>query len=172
MHFSISRSSCAAKSKRAWAVSDPVAQGLVTNLSHPGENLTGFSVFEPNIGSKWLQLLKDIAPSVTNVAVMFNPSTSPYNDLWMRSIEAAAPVVGMSTTRAVILDEEDIRKTISLVSMKPGGGLIVPSDSFTYERATLITSLAASSRLPTLYVDLTEQLRKGANYGVKRAYAC
>jgi putative tryptophan/tyrosine transport system substrate-binding protein len=80
------------------AVSDPVAQGFVTNLSHPGANLTGFSVFEPNIGSKWLQLLKDIAPSVTNVAVMFNPSTSPYNDLWMRSIEAAAPVVGMSTT--------------------------------------------------------------------------
>jgi ABC-type uncharacterized transport system substrate-binding protein len=79
-------------------VSDPVAQGFVTNLSHPGANLTGFSVFEPNIGSKWLQLLKDIAPSVTNVAVMFNPSTSPYNDLWMRSIEAAAPVVGMSTT--------------------------------------------------------------------------
>jgi putative ABC transport system substrate-binding protein len=161
------------------AVSDPVAQGFVTNLSHPGANLTGFSVFEPNIGSKWLQLLKDIAPSVTNVAVMFNPSTSPYNDLWMRSIEAAAPVVGMSTTRAVILDEVDIRRTVSLVSMKPGGGLIVPSDSFTYERATLITSLAASSRLPTLYayarfthegglisygVDLTEQLRKGANY--------
>ena len=161
------------------AVSDPVAQGFVTNLSHPGGNLTGFSVFEPNIGSKWLQLLKDIAPSVTNVAVMFNPRTSPYNDLWMRSIEAAAPVVGMSTTRAVILDEEDIRKTISLVSMKPGAGLIVPSDSFTYERATLIVSLAASSRLPTLYayarfthqgglisygVDLTEQLRKGANY--------
>jgi len=56
-------------------VSDPVGQGFVANVSHPGGNLTGFSNFDPDIGSKWLQVLKDVAPSVTHVTVMFNPRT-------------------------------------------------------------------------------------------------
>src|SRR6516164_10504029 len=66
------------------AVSDPVGQGFVASVSHPGGNLTGFSNFDPDIGSKWLQVLKDVAPPVTHVAVMFNPRTSPYNALWKR----------------------------------------------------------------------------------------
>src|SRR3974377_1634668 len=65
-------------------VSDPVGQGFVANVSHPGGNLTGFSNFDPDIGSKWLQVLQDLAPSVTNVAVMFNPRTSPQHDVWVR----------------------------------------------------------------------------------------
>ena len=60
------------------AVSDPISQGFVTNVSKPGGNLTGFSNFDTDIGSKWLQVLKDVAPSVKEVSVMFNPRTSPY----------------------------------------------------------------------------------------------
>ena len=72
-------------------VSDPVAQGFVASLAHPGGNMTGFSNYEPDVGRRWLQLLKEVAPSATQIAVLFNPITSPYNALWMRSIEAAAP---------------------------------------------------------------------------------
>ena len=73
------------------AVSDPVGQGFVANVSHPGGNLTGFSNFDPDIGSKWLQLLKDVSPSLTHVTVMFNPHTSPYNSRWMQAIKQVAP---------------------------------------------------------------------------------
>ncbi len=117
-------------------VSDPVAQGFVASLAHPGGNMTGFSNFEPGIGSKWLQLLKDIAPSLTQVAVMFNPRTSPYNALWMQSINGAAPTFGVSAAQASVETNEDIRSTINALREKSGSGLIVPSDSLTYN-ATL-----------------------------------
>jgi putative tryptophan/tyrosine transport system substrate-binding protein len=161
------------------AVSDPVAQGFVASLAHPGGNITGFSNFEPNIGSKWLQLLKEIAPSVTQVGVLFNPRTSPYNALWMHSIEAAAPGFGVSAAHVSVQADEDIRRTIGTLGTKSGSGLIVPSDSFTWERAALIASLATNSRLPAVYafprfthegglisygIDLVEQLGKAAAY--------
>src|SRR5262249_14921037 len=59
-------------------VSDPVAQGFVTSLAHPGGNMTGFSNYEPDVGRRWLQLLKEVAPLATQIAVLFNPITSPY----------------------------------------------------------------------------------------------
>jgi len=131
------------------SVSDPVAQGFVASLAHPGGNITGFSNYDPSIGSKWLQMLKDITPFGTNVTVMFNPRTSPYNEtLFMNSIEAAAPTFGVHVTQASVLDVEDIRKTIRFLGSTPGSGLIVPSDPFTLEREGLITSLATSNRLP------------------------
>ena len=77
-------------------VSDPVAQKFVASLAHPGGNMTGFSNYEPDIGRRWLQLLKEVAPSAMQIAVLFNPVTSPYNALWMHSIEAAAPSFNVS----------------------------------------------------------------------------
>jgi putative ABC transport system substrate-binding protein len=162
------------------AVSDPVGQGFVASLAHPGGNMTGFSNYDPNIGSKWLQILKEIAPSVTKVAVMFNPHTSPYNaTLFMPSIEVAAPTLGVVSSQVSVLDDEDVRRTIGLLGSKSGSGLIIPSDPFTFERAALIASLATSNRLPAIYafrgfaragglvaygVDMDEQLRKAAGY--------
>src|SRR5262249_56904968 len=72
-------------------VTDPVGQGLVPNLAHPGGNLTGFTSFEFSIGTKWLQALKQTAPHVTQVALVFNPHSAPFADLLLRPIEAAAP---------------------------------------------------------------------------------
>jgi putative ABC transport system substrate-binding protein len=159
-------------------VSDPVAQGFVESLAHPGGNITGFSNFEPNIGSKWLQLVKEIAPSIAHVGVLFNPRTSPYNALWMHSIETAAPGFGVSAQLSV-QDDEDIRRAISILGTKSGSGLIVPSDSFTFGRAPMIASLAVNSRLPAVYafprfvhdgglisygIDLVGQLGKAAAY--------
>src|SRR5215468_11712460 len=106
-------------------VSDPVAQGFVASLAHPGGNMTGFSNYEPNIGSKWLQLLKEIAPSTTQVGVLFNPRTSPYNALWMHSIEAAAPGFGVSAAQLSVQSDEDIRRAIGILETKSRSGLIV-----------------------------------------------
>lgn len=161
-------------------MSDPVGQGFVANLSHPGGNMTGFSNYDPNIGGKWLQVLKEIAPSVTNVAVMFNPRTSPYNvTLFMPSIEVAAPTLGMVSSQVAVSDDDDVLRTIGLLGSKPGTGLIIPSDPFMFGRAALIASLAISNRLPAIYafsgfaragglvaygVDMEEQLRKAAGY--------
>ena len=134
------------------AVSDPVAQGFVASLAHPGGNITGFSNFEPNIGSKWLQLLKEIVPSITHVGVLFNPRTSPYNALWMHSIEAAAPAFGVSAAQVSVQSDEDIRTAIDRLATMSGSGLIVPSDFFTFERAAMIASLATNSRLPGVFM--------------------
>ena len=155
-------------------VSDPVGQGFVANVSHPGGNLTGFSNFDPDIGSKWLQVLKDVAPAVTHVTVMFNPRTSPYNALWMQAIERAAPGFQVSVSQASVQSDEDIRNAITGLGTKPGGGLLVPSDSFTYERSAMIAALATANRVPAIHaflrfvheggliaygVDLVDQLR-------------
>ena len=160
-------------------VSDPVGQGFVANVSHPGGNLTGFSNFDPDIGSKWLQVLKDVAPSVTHVTVMFNPRTSPYNALWMQAIEQTAPGFQVSVSQASVQSDEEIRNAITGLGTKPGGGLLVPSDPFTYERTAMITALATGSKVPAIYafplfahaggliaygVDLADQLRNAGGY--------
>ena len=83
-------------------VSDPVGQGLVSNLAHPGGNLTGFTSFEFSIGTKWLEALKQTAPRVTRVLLMFNPESAPFADLFLRPVEAAAPHVSVVPIRAAV----------------------------------------------------------------------
>jgi putative ABC transport system substrate-binding protein len=122
------------------SVSDPVGQGFVASVSHPGGNLTGFSNFDPDIGSRWLQVLKDAAPAVTHVTVMFNPRTSPYNALWMQAIERTAPGFQVSVSQVSVQSDEEIRNTITRLGTKPGSGLLVPSDSFTYIRSAMIAA--------------------------------
>jgi putative ABC transport system substrate-binding protein len=160
-------------------VSDPVGQGFVANVSHPGGNLTGFSNFDPDIGGKWLQVLKDVSPSVTHVTVMFNPRTSPYNALWVQAIERAAPGFQVSVSQASVQSDEDIRNAITGLGTKPGSGLLVPSDPFTYERTAMIAALVTGSKVPAIYafprfvhdggliaygVDLADQLRNAGGY--------
>jgi putative tryptophan/tyrosine transport system substrate-binding protein len=70
-------------------VTEPVAQGIVESLAHPGGNLTGFSYLEPTVGAKWLELLIQIAPHLKHVALMFNPASSPYAQMYFQSIETA-----------------------------------------------------------------------------------
>jgi putative tryptophan/tyrosine transport system substrate-binding protein len=163
-------------------VSDPVGQGFVASVSHPGGNVTGFSNFDPEIGSRWLQVLKDVAPSVTYVSVMFNPSTSPYNALWMQAIERAAPGFQVSVSQASVRSDEDIRNAITSLGTRPGSGLLVPSDSFTYERSPMIAALTIANRIPAIHaftrfvpeggliaygVDLVDQLRNAGGYAAR-----
>jgi putative ABC transport system substrate-binding protein len=161
------------------AVSDPISQGFVTSVSHPGGNLTGFSNFDTDIGSKWLQVLKDIAPSVKEISVMFNPRTSPYNAFFMKSIERVAPSFGVLATHASVQSTEDIQKAIVSLGTRADSGLILPSDPFTFDQAALIGSLATNNRLPGIYafslfaesgglvaygIDNDEQFPKAADY--------
>jgi putative ABC transport system substrate-binding protein len=101
-------------------VVDPVGQGFVQSLGRPGGNITGFGAFDPPIMGKWLQLLKEVAPNVTRVAVIFNPDSAPYAPLFNREIETAGPSVGMMVTLAPVNDDAAIEKAIAAQALEPG----------------------------------------------------
>jgi putative ABC transport system substrate-binding protein len=131
-------------------VSDPVAQGFVANVTRPGGNLTGFSMYEFAIGNKWLDLLKEIAPGLAHVGVMFNPNTSPQSKFFMQSIEVAAPSLGVQASVTPVRATADIEPAFERLAGAPNGGLILPTDSFTNLRIELIADLAARHRLPSI----------------------
>jgi putative ABC transport system substrate-binding protein len=131
-------------------VSDPVEQGFVASIAKPGGNLTGFGGFEFSIGGKWLDLLKEIAPSLARVAVMFNPDTAPQSKFFIRSIEAAAPSRGVLASVLPLRSTSDIEPAFESFARAPNGGLILPTDTFIITRQNLIADLAARHRLPSI----------------------
>lgn len=131
-------------------VSDPVAQGFVTSVTRPDGNMTGFSAFEFAIGGKWLELLKEIAPKVTRVGVMFNPDTSPQSRFFMRAIEAAAPKFAVEVAAAPVRDSADIERALERYAKPANGGLILPTDSFTRLREKRIAELAIQHLVPVI----------------------
>jgi len=128
-------------------VSDPVGSGFVTNLPHPGGNITGFHNFEPAIGGKWVAFLKQIAPDLRRVAVVHVPEIVP---AFLHVIEAAAPSLGLSVTAAEVRNAADIDRVLSALGQE-GGGLIVTPSALTATRRDLIIALAARLRLPAIY---------------------
>src|ERR1700686_5015119 len=88
-------------------VTDPLGQGLVASLAHPGGNITGFAVFEFSLGSKWLEILKQISPRIARVSIIFNPETAPYYPLYLRSIEQGASSSGVELNAVQIHNEAD-----------------------------------------------------------------
>jgi putative tryptophan/tyrosine transport system substrate-binding protein len=127
-------------------VSDPVAQGFVASVAKPGGNLTGFSMYEFSIGGKWVDLLKAAAPGLARVAVMFNPDTSPQSKFFMRSVEAAAPSLGVQAIAVSVRATADIEPAVESFARQPNGGLILPTDTFIRLRGKLIADLAARHR--------------------------
>jgi putative ABC transport system substrate-binding protein len=132
-------------------VSEPVERGVVAGLAHPGGNITGFSNLEPTVGSKFLELLKEIAPGVTRFAVMFNPETSPVAKLFFQSTEAAAQRFAVQAVMAPVRDPAEIEVVMSKLGGAPGGGLIVPPGGFTTFHHKPIVELAARFRVPAIY---------------------
>lgn len=130
-------------------VSDPVGSGFVTNLPHPGGNITGFHNFEPAIAGKWLALLKQIQPELRRVAVVHVPEIVP-NVAFLRVIETAAPSLGVSVTAAEVRNASDITRVLSAFGQE-GGALIVTPSALTATRRDLIITLAARFRLPAIY---------------------
>jgi ABC-type uncharacterized transport system substrate-binding protein len=131
-------------------VSDPVAQGFVASVARPGGNLTGFSIYEFSIGGKWLSLLKEVAPPLARVGVMFNPDTSPQSKFFMRSIDAAAPTLSVETVVVPVRTTADIEPAFESFARVPNGGLILTTDTFTNLRQMLIVDLARRYGLPTI----------------------
>jgi putative ABC transport system substrate-binding protein len=131
-------------------VTEPVAQGFVASLAHPGGNITGLSNLEPTMGPKWLELLKEIAPGVTRAAVMFNPDNSG-GALLARSTGAAAGKFAVQVIEAPVREPAEVEALMTMLGREPGGGLIVPPDPFMTAHRKLIVELAARYRLPAIY---------------------
>jgi ABC-type uncharacterized transport system substrate-binding protein len=132
-------------------VTDPLGQGLVSSLSHPSGNITGFSVFEISLGTKWLETLKQIAPSIRRVTAIFNPDTAPYYGLYLQSINAGVSSLAVESVPVPVHSEADIERAIRKIGGEPDNGLFVLPDSHNIVHRKRIIELAAEYRLPTIY---------------------
>jgi len=133
------------------AVIEPVGQGFVANLAHPGSNITGFTNMEFSVFGKMLELLKGMAPNVIRAGAMFNPATAPYVPGYLHLFEASSPSLGIELVTAPVRDVAEIETTVAKLGYGPGGSLIVPPDAFTVTHYKVIAASAARHRLPAIY---------------------
>jgi ABC-type uncharacterized transport system substrate-binding protein len=159
-------------------IADPVGAGLVASLARPGSNITGFTVAEFSTFGKLLEVLKEVAPHVTRVAVVLNPDQIPQTGM-LRAIEAAAPSFRVQVTAAGARDATELERAIDQFAREPNGGLIVLPNPVTDGNRGLIIAMAARHRLPAAYafrhsvadgglvsygIDLADQFRQAASY--------
>ncbi|MET4690828.1 ABC transporter substrate binding protein [Sinorhizobium fredii] len=134
-------------------VGDPVGSGFVKSLARPGGNVTGFTAFEASMGPKWLELLKDASPGLVHVALLFNPKTAPHvESLFLRSIEAAAPSLGIVAVPARVQSSAAIKDAIRAIG-QANGGLAAMPDTFLVDHRGLITKMAAQHHVPAIYTN-------------------
>ena len=160
------------------AVYDPVAAGVVESLARPGGNVTGFMTAEYSIGGKWLELLKEIAPSMTRVAVLRSPA-SRSSASQFAAIQAVAPSLRMEINPLNMQDDDEIERAVTAFARSPNGGLIVTTGPPAILHRNLIVSLAARHKLPAVYYeryfiaagglasygpDFVDQFRRAAGY--------
>jgi putative tryptophan/tyrosine transport system substrate-binding protein len=132
-------------------LSDPVGTGVVENLARPGANATGFTAYEYSLAGKWLEILKEVAPAVTRVVVLFNPETAPYARYYLSVIETSAPAFGVTVNGASIHSISEMEIAIEAEARMPGTGLIVLPDSFTFTHRAQQIAATARHRLPAIY---------------------
>src|SRR5262249_37056888 len=130
-------------------LSDPVAQGFVDQLARPGQNITGFTSFDPSLGSKWLELLKEMAPHVSRVAVLFNPDTVAYAP-FTRSIEAAAPSFAVQPLVMPVHGPGEIEEAIKSIAQQSNGGAVLLPDTHLAVHRQLLIDLTAKYALPSV----------------------
>jgi putative tryptophan/tyrosine transport system substrate-binding protein len=162
-------------------VTDPVGDGFVAGLAHPGGNITGFLTSESGITAKMLGLLTEIAPGLKRVAMLFNPDTAPGGGTYyLRDFEAAARSSKMEPIVARAHSDAEIETVVTSLGREPNGGLIVMPDFFMFNHVEPIISLAARNKVPTIYPwrfvvaknggllsygpDLSDIVRRGAPY--------
>jgi putative tryptophan/tyrosine transport system substrate-binding protein len=132
-------------------LADPIGSGFVASFPRPGGNVTGFVTMQPTMGGKWLELLKEIAPRVARVAVLFNPATAPYAEYWLNPLKDAAASFVVQVIVAPVHDNSELESVVAAQAHEPNGGLIVMPDTFMNEHRSEITSLAARYHLPAVY---------------------
>lgn len=131
-------------------LSDPIGDGIVASLSKPGGNITGFASFEPAIGGKWLQLLKEVSPGVRRVAVLYNPDTAPHA-LFMPTLEAAAQAMAVTLVKTPARDAATIESDLDALARDPGGALLTLPDVFIARNRKAIIAGAALRKIPAMY---------------------
>src|SRR5262245_227035 len=129
---------------------DPVGAGFVDNLARPGGNTTGFVLFEYGMGAKWLELLKEIAPNVTRVAVLRDPAIAAGPGQF-GAIQSVAPTLGVELTPVAVRDPGEIERAISTFARSSNGGLIVTAAPLAIFHRDLIVTLAARHKLCAVY---------------------
>jgi putative tryptophan/tyrosine transport system substrate-binding protein len=132
-------------------VGDPVGSGFVASLSRPGSNLTGFTPIENSLGGKWVELLKEIAPRVARVAMVFDPAMAPFASYYLNPFKAAAASLAIEAIVAPVDDMAALERVVATSAREPNSGLVVMPDAFTIGHHADITSLVARYRLPAVY---------------------
>jgi putative tryptophan/tyrosine transport system substrate-binding protein len=160
-------------------VSDPIGSGFVTSYARPGGNATGFTNFEPTMGGKWLELLKEIAPRLNRATFLFNPVTAPYFEYYVGTFKAVAASLAVQSTVTPVRDGSELESAIAAQAREPNGGIVVMPQAFTVAYGAEITTLAARYRLPAIYpvrkfaelggllsygFDATDNFRRAATY--------
>jgi putative ABC transport system substrate-binding protein len=133
-------------------VNDPVGQGFISSLAHPGGNVTGFTFIEFEMVGKWLAMLKDVVPNLSQAKLMFNPATAPFYDVYLRAFETTPRSIKAEITAAPVRDTAEIGATIAKLTRDPGNGLIAPGDAFIVDNIKEIAQLALQHRMPTISV--------------------
>lgn len=133
-------------------VSDPVGAGVVTSLSRPGGNITGFINVEGALGGKWLELVKEIAPGIRRSAIMYNPDTAPGGGAYfLESFKAASRMLEIEPIIAPVRNPSDIERSIAQLAGVPAGGLVVAADGFMVVHRAAIISSVAKNNVPAVY---------------------
>jgi ABC-type uncharacterized transport system substrate-binding protein len=132
-------------------VADPIGSGFVQKFGQPGGNVTGFTNFEASVGGKWLELLKEAAPKVSRVALLYHPETAPYAEGFLRSAQTAAQTLGAAVISAPLGSAADIESALAARAGEGGGGIIGIIDTFVTEHRDRVIELAARYRLPAIY---------------------
>ena len=145
------------------SIPDPVADGFVTNLARPGGNMTGFTNYDFAIGTKWLEILTEIAPRTKRVAVLLNPEAtarySSYSGYW-HSVETGAKAISVTAALAPVRSRGEIETAIAALAAEPGGGLIVPLSVPITAHIGQVIELTARYRVPAIY-GLASYARRG-----------
>jgi putative tryptophan/tyrosine transport system substrate-binding protein len=132
-------------------VADPVGQGLIASFARPGGNTTGFGAFDFSMAAKWVQAVKEIAPSVTRIGVIFNPETGPYYAAFLPFVETASRLLEVNSIPTAIHDADSIEQTLGRMAEVPNTGVVVfPSAMFSTSREIIILTVGRL-RLPTVY---------------------
>ena len=131
-------------------VNDPVSQGFISSLAHPGRNITGFSFIDFEIVGKWINLLRDVKPNVSRVALMFNPDTAPYYDVYLRSFKALPQQTSVEVQAAQVRSVAEVDLAVAELGREPGSGLIAASDPFILAVRGAILKAANQHRVPLI----------------------
>jgi putative tryptophan/tyrosine transport system substrate-binding protein len=161
------------------SVSDPVGSGFAASLSNPGGNITGFINMEASLSGKWVELIREIAPQVSRMAIVFNPQTAPFARYYLDTFRSAATALSVESIEAPVHSPAEIEAVMTQLGRETATGIVVMPDTSMVVYRDMIISLAERYRMPTIYplrvfvidgglisygMDYPEMFRKAASY--------